>query len=61
VGDAAFSAKAALRLEKLVGKAAILVVASHDPALIARLCNRKITLEHGRIISDEPIVATAAP
>ena len=61
VGDAAFSAKAALRLEKLVGKAAILVVASHDPALIARICNRKITLEHGRIISDEPIVATAAP
>ena len=61
VGDAAFSAKAALRLEKLVGKAAILVVASHDPALIARICNRKITLEHGRIISDEPVAAIAAP
>jgi lipopolysaccharide transport system ATP-binding protein len=60
VGDAAFSAKAALRLEKLVGKAAILVVASHDPALIARICNRKITLEHGRIISDEPIAAPIA-
>ena len=61
VGDAAFSAKAALRLEKLVGKAAILVVASHDPALIARICNRKITLEHGRIISDDPVAAIAAP
>ena len=57
VGDATFSAKAALRLEKLVEKAAILVVASHDPALIARICSRKITLEHGRIISDERILS----
>jgi lipopolysaccharide transport system ATP-binding protein len=55
VGDAAFSAKAAIRLESLVGKASILVVASHDPSLIQRICNRKITMEHGRIISDEPV------
>ncbi len=57
VGDAAFSAKAAIRLESLVGKASILVVASHDPALIQRICNRKITMEHGRIISDAPVTA----
>ena len=55
VGDASFTAKAAQRMEKLVGKAAILVVASHDPALISRVCNRKISLEHGRIVSDEII------
>ncbi|MCX7278516.1 MAG: ABC transporter ATP-binding protein [Burkholderiales bacterium] len=55
VGDAAFSAKAAIRLESIVGKASILVVASHDPSLIQRICNRKITMERGRIISDEPV------
>lgn len=58
VGDASFSDKAAQRLEKLIGKAAILVVASHDPALISRICNRKISLEHGRIVSDEKVSST---
>ncbi|NMM02226.1 ABC transporter ATP-binding protein [Paraburkholderia sp. RP-4-7] len=57
VGDAEFSIKAAERLESLVGKASVLVVASHDPKLVARVCNRKISMEHGKMISDEPIVA----
>lgn len=56
VGDAEFSAKAALRLEKLVGSAAILVIASHNPDLIAQTCTRKIHLEHGRVVSDEPVI-----
>ncbi|KXB30119.1 sugar ABC transporter ATP-binding protein [Dechloromonas denitrificans] len=56
VGDAEFSAKAAARLDVLVGNAAILVIASHNPALIARICTRKIHLEHGRVLSDEPVV-----
>lgn len=55
VGDAAFSQKAAKRLESLVGQASILVVASHDPGLIERVCTRKISMEHGRIIADEPV------
>jgi lipopolysaccharide transport system ATP-binding protein len=57
VGDQSFSAKAAKRLDELIGKSSILVVASHDPALIDRVCNRKIGLEHGRVISDEPITS----
>ncbi|PAK10377.1 sugar ABC transporter ATP-binding protein [Burkholderia ubonensis] len=56
VGDADFSVKAAQRLEGLVGKAAVLVVASHDPTLVARVCNRRIMMEHGRMISDEPVM-----
>ncbi|MFB2567025.1 ABC transporter ATP-binding protein [Rhizobium sp. IMFF44] len=56
VGDADFSIKAAQRLDKLVNDAAILVVATHSPALIDRICTRKIELEHGRIVSDEPVV-----
>lgn len=53
VGDAEFSVKAASRLDNLVNNASILVIASHDPNLIARVCNRKIHLEHGRVIADE--------
>lgn len=62
VGDAEFSAKAAARLDSLVSKASILVLASHSPELISRVCNRKIHLEHGVITSDEqisPIVTEA--
>ncbi|CAE6706433.1 MULTISPECIES: ABC transporter ATP-binding protein [Paraburkholderia] len=57
VGDAEFSIRAAERLESLVGKASLLVVASHDPGLVARVCNRKISMEHGKMISDEPVIA----
>ena len=56
VGDQSFAVKASKRLEELVGKSSILVVASHDQSLIDRICNRKIKLEHGRIISDEPVI-----
>jgi lipopolysaccharide transport system ATP-binding protein len=56
VGDAEFNLKAAARLDKLVGNAAILVIASHDPSLIERVCTRRLHLEHGHIISDEAIV-----
>jgi lipopolysaccharide transport system ATP-binding protein len=50
VGDADFSTKAASRLESLVNKASVLVLASHSPELISRVCNSQITLEHGRVI-----------
>ena len=53
VGDADFSKKAEARLDYLVSKASILVIASHSPDLIDRLCNRKVHLEHGCVISDE--------
>lgn len=52
VGDADFTAKAAQRLEGLVDKASILVIASHNPKLIEKICNRRISLEHGRIVED---------
>lgn len=52
VGDAEFSQKAASRLNDLVDKASILVIASHSPELVAKVCNRKIHLEHGVIVSD---------
>jgi len=60
VGDAEFSAKAAQRLETLVGSASIVVVATHDPGLVERVCTRQIGLEHGRIVFDEKVVPKAA-
>jgi len=60
VGDAEFSRKAAQRLESLVGQASILVVASHDPELVARVCTRKISMEHGQMIADEPVTRPVA-
>jgi lipopolysaccharide transport system ATP-binding protein len=52
VGDAEFNEKATERLESLVSNASILVIASHNPDLISRVCNRKISLEHGKVVGD---------
>ncbi|KVE27465.1 sugar ABC transporter ATP-binding protein [Burkholderia vietnamiensis] len=59
VGDAAFSAKAAQRLETLVGQSSILILATHDPGLVSRVCTRQLLLEHGKIVSDVPVPAVA--
>lgn len=50
VGDASFTQKASQKLEDLVSQASILVIASHDPSTIDRLCNKTIKLEHGEIV-----------
>lgn len=55
VGDAQFNDKAAKRLHELVENASILVIASHNPELINKVCNRKITLERGLITSNVKI------
>ncbi|HEX2136047.1 MAG TPA: ABC transporter ATP-binding protein [Microvirga sp.] len=48
-GDAAFMAKAAERLHKLVERSGILVLASHSDDAVRRLCTKAILLEHGRV------------
>ena len=49
VGDADFSEKAKTRLDSMVNKAEILVIASHNHDLIDSVCNRKYALEHGKM------------
>lgn len=49
VGDVEFSQKAKVRLDHMVSKAKILVLASHSSDLVDALCNKKYMLEHGRI------------
>lgn len=57
VGDADFSAKAEKRLQTLLDKASILVIASHNFDLIERVCTRRINMKHGVITADELIPA----
>lgn len=49
VGDQQFRRKARQRLDEIVARAGILVLASHDVELIKSTCNRAILLEQGRI------------
>src|SRR6266536_3208498 len=57
VVDGNFSAKAEKRLLKLVESAAIVIIASHDQALLRRTCTSIINLDHGRIVSTTPLDA----
>ncbi|WP_462323178.1 ABC transporter ATP-binding protein [Halochromatium sp.] len=53
-GDASFMEKAAARLNAFVGRAAIIVLASHSDALIRQLCTSVVLLEHGRVVAKGP-------
>lgn len=58
VGDASFNKKAADRLNSLVERSSILVMASHSPQLVQKICNRKIVLEKGTLTEvpvDQPV------
>ncbi len=55
VGDLAFQKKAEERLNKLIDRSNVLVIASHSRQLIEKCCTRAIWLEHGKIrIDDTP-------
>lgn len=51
-GDEGFKAKANQRLNELVEKTQILVIASHAKDLLAKNCNRVVWLEHGKVRMD---------
>ena len=55
VGDAAFVEKAEGRLEGFVARAGILVLASHNPALLERTCATGVLLDSGRVRAFGPI------
>ncbi|WP_070107808.1 ABC transporter ATP-binding protein [Burkholderia plantarii] len=54
VGDEAFNKKASDRLNALVERSSILVMASHSPQLVHKVCNRKLVLDQG-IITEVPM------
>lgn len=48
-GDASFADKAQQRIENLIRRSHIMVLASHDNELIKRFCNKGLWLEHGSV------------
>ena len=54
-GDRAFADKAAQRLNRLTSAAHILVVASHSPETLKRLCNKLALLREGRLVEIGPV------
>jgi ABC-2 type transport system ATP-binding protein len=54
-GDRAFADKAAKRLDRLTSAAHILVVASHSPETLERLCNKLALLRDGRLVEVGPV------
>ena len=51
VGDADFQEKSQQRLNEIIKKTSILVIATHSPELVQRVCNRMIELERGDLIT----------
>ena len=51
VGDADFQEKAQQRLDDIIKKTSILVIATHSPELVRQVCNRMIRLERGALIA----------
>lgn len=52
-GDASFRAKVDAKMDEMIDTTGIVVVASHDEKRLRKWSNRMLTLETGRIISDE--------
>ena len=52
VGDANFQKKCLERLQKLGRDGQGVVFVSHNTSAVARLCNRAILLDHGKLVSD---------
>lgn len=60
-GDADFLQKVRARLQALLDEVGILVLASHNRPLLARLCNRIVRLEGGRVAADDSPAAGPRP
>ena len=60
VGDAAFQARCEERFKELVDAGYTIVLVSHDPETIARLCTRAVLLEKGTVLAEGPAHCVAA-
>lgn len=52
VGDNAFAVKASRRIESMMDRASILALASHDPQILLKYCNRAVLLRKGEIAAE---------
>lgn len=50
VGDQSFQERAEKRVFDMFERTSIVILASHSESLINRFCNRRVTLDHGRLV-----------
>lgn len=55
VGDEPFQRKCLDRIRQLKAAGHALVIVSHDLDMVAKLCDRGILLEHGKVVVDGPV------
>src|SRR5580692_3473204 len=53
-GDARFAMKATKRVQAMIERSSIVVLASQSAELIRQMCNRAILLDHGHVVADGP-------
>jgi len=53
-GDASFIESARKRMNDLMGRASIVVFATHNLEVLPRFCDRSILLDHGQLVADGP-------
>ena len=54
VGDLDFQRKCIARIEELLSRGATLVLVSHSPDAVLRLCRRVLWLDEGRVAAEGP-------
>jgi ABC-2 type transport system ATP-binding protein/lipopolysaccharide transport system ATP-binding protein len=59
-GDTAFMERADERLERLVSRTGLLVLASHSETMLRKMCTRGVVMQQGRIAFDGPLDAALA-
>jgi ABC-type polysaccharide/polyol phosphate transport system ATPase subunit len=60
VGDEAFQRKCLRRISEQIAAGTTVVLVSHDPASIERVCERVVVLDGGRVVFDGPTAAGLA-
>jgi ABC-type polysaccharide/polyol phosphate transport system ATPase subunit len=55
VGDMSFQEKARRRMREMVDRAQLMVMVSHDLDSLAKICNRGIWMDHGRMMMEGSI------
>jgi lipopolysaccharide transport system ATP-binding protein len=60
VGDMAFQQKAQQRMREMMAKARLIVMVSHDLVSLAKLCDRAVWMDHGRLRQAGPIAEIVA-
>jgi ABC-type polysaccharide/polyol phosphate transport system ATPase subunit len=55
VGDMAFQEKARRRMQEMMAKAQLIIAVSHDLTSLAKLCDRGVWMDHGRVRQVGPI------